>query len=94
MPAAYACTQVLPAAFHHTQAKCNRVQVCSRALLQVSNLTHLHSLDFDYCWYLSHQYAPLAALGSTLQSLTLDNCTSLPDCLPNMMALRTLVSMV
>jgi len=61
------------------------------ALSQVAALTRLHSLRLGNYFYKSHQYASLAALSSTLQSLTLDKCDGLPDCLPKMLALRTLV---
>ncbi len=62
------------------------------AHVQVAALTRLHSLDLDCCSFKSNQYAPLAALSGMLQSLTINKCHSLPDCLPTMLALRTLVS--
>lgn len=61
------------------------------APLQVSRLTRLHKLHLHALRNESNQYGPLAALGGTLQSLRLENSGSLPDCLPRMLALRTLV---
>lgn len=58
----------------------------------MASLTHLRSLCLGNFTYRGQQYGPLAALSSTLQSLTMDNCDALPSCLPEMLALRTLVS--
>lgn len=55
-------------------------------------LTRLHQLHLYELVNESNQYGPLAALGGTLQSLCIEGAHSLPDCLPRMMALRTLVS--
>lgn len=60
---------------------------------QVASLTRLRTLHLRNACYECHQQAPLAALNSTLQSLCIDCCDNLPDCLPQMLALGTLVSM-
>lgn len=62
------------------------------ALPQVASLTRLHALHLSCISCTSDQYSSLAALSSTLQSLSIDCCLHLPSCLPQMLALRTLVS--
>lgn len=57
----------------------------------MTGLTRLHTLCLEGRF--RNQHNSLAALGSTLQSLTLEDCDSLPSCLPEMLALRTLVSL-
>jgi len=58
-------------------------------MLQVAGLTRLHVLHLSSNTFRSDRFGSLAALGSTLQSLCLENKDSLPDCLPQMLALRT-----
>lgn len=62
------------------------------ALLQLATLTRLHTLHLSSLCD-SDEYEPLRAHSSTLQSLCLHNCSSLPKFLPRMLALRTLVSL-
>lgn len=68
------------------------VATCPTYTLQVAGLTRLHALHLSANTFPSDRFGSLAALGSTLQSLCLENNDSLPDCLPQMLALRTLVS--
>lgn len=62
------------------------------ALLQLARLTRLHTLHLSSLCD-RDEYKPLQAHISTLQSLCLHSCSSLPKCLPRMLALRTLVSL-